>query len=150
MAVYGFTDAELRRTELIGNKTVTRKHLLELLDSTGAFAEAEEVTGRSETTVEFLGDLRVNVSVSLVFKASLVTCCHMLSHVVTAKIALFVARYLHHHDAKSQQEACAPLHRPQPLAQHQNAKAWGQVVSTRRESCSQHFPTHSRRLRLQL
>lgn len=36
MAVYGFTDAELRRTELIGNKTVTRKHLLELLDSAGA------------------------------------------------------------------------------------------------------------------
>lgn len=57
-----------RRTELIGNKTVTRKHLLELLDATGSFGEAEEVTGRAETTVEFLG-MEVTLAVSLAFKA---------------------------------------------------------------------------------
>ena len=68
MAVYGFTDAELRRTELIGNKTVTRKHLLELLDTAGIFQEAEEVTGKAETTVEFLG-MQVTLAVSLAFKA---------------------------------------------------------------------------------
>lgn len=69
MAVYGFTDAELRRTELIGNKTVTRKHLLELLDTAGIFQEAEEVTGKAETTVEFLG-MQVTLAVSLAFKAN--------------------------------------------------------------------------------
>ena len=68
MAVYGFTDAELRRTELIGNKTVTRKHLLELLDTAGIFQEAEEVTGKAETTVEFLG-MQVTLAVNLAFKA---------------------------------------------------------------------------------
>lgn len=68
MAVYGFTDAELRRTELIGNRTVTRKQLLEALDAAGSFQDAEHVTGEAQTTVEFLG-MKVGISVSLSFTA---------------------------------------------------------------------------------
>ncbi|CAJ1442771.1 unnamed protein product [Effrenium voratum] len=69
MAVYGFTDAELRRTELIGNKTVTRRHLLELLDRVGSFKDAEEVTGRAESQVHFVG-MQAQLVVELSYKAN--------------------------------------------------------------------------------
>ncbi|CAK0855907.1 unnamed protein product [Prorocentrum cordatum] len=62
LAVHGFTEEELRRSDLIGNRTVTREQLLEMLDAAGKFSQIEDVVGVGETTVDCLGvDLRFTV-----------------------------------------------------------------------------------------
>jgi len=62
LAVHGFTEEELRRSDLIGKKTVTREQLLEMLDAAGKFPQIEETVGVGETTVDCLGaDLRFTV-----------------------------------------------------------------------------------------
>ena len=69
MAVYGFTDAELRRTELIGNRTVRRRDLLELLDTHGCFDEGDQVTGKASTDLQVLG-IQAHLVVDLSYYAN--------------------------------------------------------------------------------
>eukprot|EP00931_Biecheleriopsis_adriatica_P000292 TRINITY_DN10030_c0_g1_i2.p1 TRINITY_DN10030_c0_g1~~TRINITY_DN10030_c0_g1_i2.p1 ORF type:complete len:1959 (+),score=367.55 TRINITY_DN10030_c0_g1_i2:810-5879(+) len=69
MAVYGFTDNEMRRNDLIGNKTVTRKYLLELLDAKGYFHDVEDVTATAEGKFQASGQV-VNFEVDLTYKAN--------------------------------------------------------------------------------
>ena len=68
LAVYGFTDAELRRTELIGNRTVRRRDLLELLDANGCFNEGDAVTGRA-SRLRVLG-IQADLAVDLSYRAN--------------------------------------------------------------------------------
>ena len=67
--MYGFTDAELRRTELIGNRTVRRRDLLELLDAHGCFDEGDCVTGRASANLQVLG-IRADLVVDLSYRAN--------------------------------------------------------------------------------
>ena len=69
LAVYGFTDAELRRTELIGNRTVRRRDLLELLDVQGCFNEGDAVTGRASAQLRVLG-IQADLAVELSYRAN--------------------------------------------------------------------------------
>ena len=69
LAVYGFTDAELRRTELIGNRTVRRRDLLELLDANGCFNEGDAVTGRASSRLRVLG-IQADLAVDLSYRAN--------------------------------------------------------------------------------
>jgi hypothetical protein len=55
MAVYGFSEEELRRTDLIGNKTVTSQQMLEMLEAKGKFGEIESVAGLGQARVDLFG-----------------------------------------------------------------------------------------------
>eukprot|EP00930_Biecheleria_cincta_P061344 TRINITY_DN4690_c0_g1_i2.p1 TRINITY_DN4690_c0_g1~~TRINITY_DN4690_c0_g1_i2.p1 ORF type:complete len:2474 (-),score=434.83 TRINITY_DN4690_c0_g1_i2:272-7693(-) len=74
MAAYGFTDEELRRNDLIGNKTITRKHLLELLEANGCFQDVKDVIGKVEAELPYFGRA-VQVSIDVRYKASPLFLC---------------------------------------------------------------------------